>query len=376
VEASRRCAARKHDLLAFADDMSSAGDDVRSSSLHLVATLNQCATLAASLPATPTADDLLRVTALKSDASRHWRAATTAAQAVRGAADRFRARLADPSDSRSTSVQDQAVRDLKAADERIATLNQQLVADKSSADAAAKREAALKQESARLDALSKQLTAQLDAANARVTTLEQQLATAKSNAATAAAAAAAAAAKPAPSATPAAAAAAVAPAATTVVSLQNASSEQLAQYASDVSLKAKSDVLKEALRSASKAADELVSATLDISSDVSAFVTAAKTSAAALTRPLQLAAQILSSAAQLPIYTYEGGAEDAELLVRYKRAIFDLISEAKRIRSGDEGAAVAQLDAQQLEHRRNTVKMQLFFFGKTIEQVIYSGIWL
>jgi hypothetical protein len=317
----------------------------------------------------------LRVTALKSDASRHWRAATTAAQAVRGAADRFRARLADPSDSRSTTVQDQAVRDLKAADERIATLNQQLVADKSSADAAAKREAALKQESARLDALSKQLTAQLDAANARVTTLEQQLATAKSNAATAAAAAAAAAAKPAPSATPAAAAAA-APAAATVVSLQHASSEQLAQYASDVSLKAKSDVLKEALRSASKAADELVSATLDTSSDVSAFVTAAKTSAAALTRPLQLAAQILSSAAQLPIYTYDGGAEDAELLVRYKRAIFDLISEAKRIRSGDEGAAVAQLDAQQLEHRRNTVKMQLFFFGKTIEQVIYSGIWL
>jgi hypothetical protein len=379
VEATRRCAARQHDLLAFADDLSTAGDDVRQSALHLIATLAQCA----ALPVTPSsaADDLLRLAALKADASRHWRNAVAATHAVRGAADRFRARLAANDGGSQAAVQNQAVRDLKAADERVAALSQQIAADKSAADAATKREAALKLETARLDALAKQLTSQLDAANAQVSVLEQQLTTAKSSATAAAAAAAAAAATAAAAAaTPAAPAAATAATTTTsVVSLQNASSEQLAQFASDVSLKAKSDVLKEALRSASKAADELVSATLNPSSDVSAFVAAAKASAAAMTRPLQLAVQILTAAKQLPVYQYEGGAEDAELLVRYRRAIFDLISEAKRIRSGDEGeqsAGVAERDALLLEHRRSAVKMQLFFFGKTVEQVIYSGIWL
>jgi hypothetical protein len=386
VEAHRRVVNRSSELLSVADDLAQAGADVRASSLHLTALLAHCDTLykAAGAAASLSGDDELRLNATHAEAARHWRSVVAAARNVRSNAERLRPLLAAPSAAADktapaapTQSELDARRDLRAAEERLKDLAQQAAADKSLASAAAKREATLADEAKRHAAQLASLTGERDAALAKVKLLEQQLASANQSAAAATAAAAAAASAAIDSLEPRSASSGGG-----VATLQSATDEQLQALAQDATLKAKNDVLKEALRSASRAADELVTATLDQSSDLTAFVGAAKASAAALTRPLQLAQQILSAARHVPVYTYENGTEDAEILARYKRAIFDLISDAKRIRTaadeagGASSGSASERDELLLETRRSTLKTQLFYFGKCIESAIYGGMWL
>jgi hypothetical protein len=387
VEAHRRVVNRSSELLSVADDLAQAGADVRASSLHLAALLAHCDSLykAAGAAASLSGDDELRLNATHAEAARHWRSVVAAARSVRSNAERLRPLLAAPSAAADktapaapTQSELDARRDLRAAEERLKDLAQQAAADKSLASAAAKREATLADEAKRSAAQLASLTGERDAALAKVKLLEQQLASANQSAAAATAAAAAAASAAIDSLEPRGASGSGGGG---VATLQSATDEQLQALAQDATLKAKNDVLKEALRSASRAADELVTATLDQSSDLTAFVGAAKASAAALTRPLQLALQILSAARHVPVYTYENGTEDAEILARYKRAIFDLISDAKRIRTaadeaGGASSGSSERDELLLETRRSTLKTQLFYFGKCIESAIYGGMWL
>jgi len=75
--------------------------------------------------------------------------------------------------------------------------------------------------------------------------------------------------------------------------------------------------------------------------------------------------------------TSAGGIDDWEVLARYKRAIFDLISEAKRIRTvAEDGGEIGESDKAQLGNLKATVKLALFSFGKSVEQIVYSGCWV
>merc|ERR1712000_716108 len=149
--------------------------------------------------------------------------------------------------------------------------------------------------------------------------------------------------------------------------------------ASDQQKLQKNEEWKGFLRACAVAADDLFLVTLDQSKEVAEFVTVAKTATAALLKPIGFAKECFANASQVPLYDYQTD-DEVEIIGRYKLAIFDLLSLAKQIRSEisspEELPGPNERQTFELDFRRRAVKTSLWWFGKQIEQVIFSDVWL
>eukprot|EP01108_Squamamoeba_japonica_P005112 TRINITY_DN3_c0_g1_i2.p1 TRINITY_DN3_c0_g1~~TRINITY_DN3_c0_g1_i2.p1 ORF type:complete len:217 (+),score=97.35 TRINITY_DN3_c0_g1_i2:773-1423(+) len=148
------------------------------------------------------------------------------------------------------------------------------------------------------------------------------------------------------------------------------SAAELSSMATESAAAAKASVFSEAQRSAADAAIKLVRATI-ADNELGEFVAAVKAAAADMMRPLQLAEQIFEQASVVPVHANEA-IRDNDALGCYRRTLFELISDAKRVRT--QALTESAAERSVLDERCHAVHDALFWFNLFVEQIIFTKL--